>query len=62
MAWICLKCNQEMELVEDIALNHGDMTLPPSPGGRCPVCNTEYLFSDYVVTELNQSEQMLEGK
>ena len=62
MAWICSKCNVEMEEVLDIALRYGDMDLPEAEGLRCPVCGVEYLESDYVTSMLNPAETMLEGK
>ena len=62
MAWICNKCGVEMEEVFDIAIKYGDMELPEAEGLRCPQCGVEYLESDYVTSQLNSAEQMLEGK
>ena len=62
MAWICSKCNVEMEEVDDIAIQYGDMELPEAEGLRCPACGVEYLTSDYVTGQLSSAEEMLEGK
>ena len=62
MAWICSKCNTEVEEVYDIALRYGEMDLPDAEGLRCPSCGAEYLEGAYVTGELNSAEQMLEGK
>ena len=62
MAWICSKCNVEMEDVFDITVKYGDMDLPEADGLRCPVCGVEYLESEYVTGQLNSAEEMLEGK
>jgi len=60
--WICNKCNIEMEDVSDIGLVFKDIDLPPAVGYRCPSCHIEFLERDFVVNELNQAEEMLEGK
>ncbi|MFA9423083.1 MAG: hypothetical protein ACERLG_05875 [Sedimentibacter sp.] len=58
----CNKCKVEMKKVDDIILTYGEMELPEAEGYRCPNCGTEYLESEYVTTELNPTEEMLEGK
>lgn len=62
MAWKCVKCNVEMEEVDDIVINYGDVSLPEAEGIRCPSCGAQYLLSEYVVDELSSAEQMLSGK
>ena len=51
-----------MEDVSDIGLVFKDIDLPPAVGYRCPSCHIEFLERDFVVNELNQAEEMLEGK
>lgn len=60
--WICNKCNVEMEDVSDIKMIFREIDLPPAVGYRCPLCHIEFLDKDYVVNELSQAEEMLEGK
>ena len=60
--WKCFTCKAEMEEVDDIAINFGDMNLPEAEGIRCPVCGAQYLESEYVVDQLSSAEQMLSGK
>lgn len=60
--WICAKCEQAVEEVDDILVHYGDMDLPPASGYRCPECGKEYLSAEYVVNELASAEQMLDGK
>ncbi len=62
MAWLCGKCNVEMEEVYDIKIRYGGLELPDASGLRCPECGVEFLEGDFVVNELASAEQMLEGK
>ena len=60
--WKCNICKVDMEEVDDIQINFGDMQLPDAEGLRCPVCGMEMLMGDYVVDQLMSAEQMLSGK
>ncbi len=60
--WKCFLCKAEMEEVDDIAINFGDMNLPEAEGLRCPVCGMELLEGSFVVDQLMSAEQMLSGK
>ena len=60
--WNCFVCKTEMEEVDDIQINFGDMNLPEAEGLRCPVCGMEMLECDFVVEQLSSAEQMLAGK
>jgi len=60
--WYCNICKVEMEEVDDIQINFGDMSLPEAEGLRCPVCGMEMLEGEYVLDQLASAEQMLSGK
>lgn len=60
--WYCNICKVEMEEVDDIQINFGDMNLPEAEGLRCPACGMEMLESEYVLDQLASAEQMLSGK
>ena len=62
MAWICNKCNVEVEEVDDIAMSFKDLSLPEAVGLRCPNCGVEYIDRDFIIDQLAAAEQMLEGK
>lgn len=62
MGYKCGKCNVEMEEVFDIITSYNEMELPEAQGLRCPECNTEFLLEDFVISDINSAEQMLETK
>lgn len=62
MKWTCSKCGVDMEEVFDVKITYGTTDLPDAPGFRCPQCGVEFLGEEYVTSELNASEQMMEGK
>ena len=59
--WYCFKCKEKMEEGE-VNLVYGDMKLPGAFGVKCPKCGVEYLLEEFVLTQVNEGEKMLEAK
>ena len=62
MAYLCGKCNVEMEETFDIQMQYNEIELPEAEGLRCPECGQEFLEEELVTGELNSAETMLEAK
>lgn len=62
MAWVCCKCNVEMEDSDEVQIRFGDMELPDAEGLHCPNCGADYIMKDFVDSQLASAEQMLQGK
>lgn len=60
--WKCFNCKVDMEEVDDIKIAYKDLELPDAEGLRCPNCGIEFMDGEFVVSELNGAETMLEGK
>jgi methionyl-tRNA synthetase len=61
MEWYCFKCKEKMVEAE-VNLVYGDMKLPGAFGVQCPKCGAEYLLEEFVLTQVNEGEKMLEAK
>ena len=59
--WHCFKCKEKMEEGE-VHLKYKDLDLPGAFGVKCPKCGAEYLLEEFVLTQVNEGEKMLEAK
>jgi hypothetical protein len=61
MEWYCFKDKEKMEEGE-VHLKYKDLDLPGAFGVKCPKCGVEYLLEEFVLTQVNEGEKMLEAK
>ena len=59
--WYCFKCKEKMEEGE-VSLKYKDLALPGALGVKCPKCDAQYLLEEFVLTQVNEGEKMLESK
>lgn len=59
--WYCFKCKEKMEEGE-VFLKYKDLVLPGAFGVKCPKCDAQYLLEEFVLTQVNEGEKMLESK
>jgi hypothetical protein len=58
--WYCFKDKEKM-INTSIRLSYM-MLSQRVPGLKCPVCGTEYLSEEFVMTTVKEAESLLEGK
>jgi len=46
----------------EVSLTYGDISLPGAFGVKCSKCGAEYLLEEFVLTQVNEGEKMLEAK
>ncbi len=58
--WYCFKDKEKMNEAS-VRLSYMMLT-QRVPGLKCPVCGTEYLTEEFVMTTVKEAETLLEGK
>ena len=58
--WYCYKDKVKMTATQ-VSLRYMQLA-QYVPGLKCPVCGTEYLSEEFVMTTVKDAESMLEGK
>ncbi len=58
--WYCFK-DKEKLVAAQLLLSYMMLT-QRVPGMKCPVCGTEYLTENFVMTVVKDAESLLEGK
>ena len=58
--WYCFQDKEKM-VGAQVTLSYMMLT-QRVPGLKCPVCGTEYLTEDLVMTTVKEAESLLEGK
>ncbi|MCJ7791323.1 MAG: hypothetical protein MUP49_02765 [Dehalococcoidia bacterium] len=46
----------------EVSLKYKDLALPGAFGVKCPKCEAQYLLEEFVLTQVNEGEKMLESK
>jgi len=46
----------------EVFLKYKDLVLPGAFGVKCPKCDAQYLLEEFVLTQVNEGEKMLESK